>query len=172
MNLRLYLKNNIQREILKIALIFTLVSLFVFISHISEKINTALNEDIKKLEIIENKIQRTSNIVKTLEKISLPELKTPELLLASLLDNLKSKFPETTFEISEIKKENLETLCYFSLKGESNFQRLTDSLRFIEELSYPVIMIKSVSLKSKDSIINFEIKGEIRIISIKNERKT
>jgi hypothetical protein len=107
-----------------------------------------------------------------LEKISLPELKTPELLLASLLDNLKSKFPETTFEISEIKKENLETLCYFSLKGESNFQRLTDSLRFIEELSYPVIMIKSVSLKSKDSIINFEIKGEIRIISIKNERKT
>jgi len=172
MNLRLYLKNNIQREILKIALIFTLVS-FLFSSHIYlKKINTAINEDIKKLEIIESKIQRTSNIVKTLEKISLPELKTPELLLASLLDNLKSKFPETTFEISEIKKENLETLCYFSLKGESNFQRLTDSLRFIEELSYPVIMIKSVSLKSEDSIINFEIKGEIRIISIKNERKT
>jgi len=172
MNLQLYLRNNIQKEILKIALIFALVSFLLSSLIYMQKINASVQEDIKKLEIIKGKIQRTSNIVKTLEKISIPELKTPELLLPSLLDNLNSRFPETNLEISEIKKENLEVFCSFSLKGESNFQRLTDILGFIEELNYPVIIIKSVSLKSKDNLISFEIKGEIRIISIKNDRKT
>ena len=111
------------------------------------------------------KINRTYEIKKQIEKVSAPELKNPELSMAKLIDTVNLKFPEIKLEISEKKKEGQEVVFSFSAKGDSSFQKFIDVVSFFQQQIYPVCFIKSVSLKAKENTMEYQIKGEFRVIS-------
>lgn len=165
MTLREFCKNKIESSLFRLSLIFLIVSLLFSTSIYLKKAKIALNEDLRKIEIIRFKINRAYEIKKDIEKISAPQFKNPQFLVAQLLDSFNSKFPETKIELSQSKKEGKEVIFPFSINGVGSFKRYADIVYFLEQDSYPASFINLVSLKVKENAIDFTIKGEFRLIS-------
>jgi len=178
MTLRDFCKNKIENIIFRISLIVLIVSFLLSASIYFKKVKVAINEDVKRLEMVRLKINRTYEIKKHIERISAPELKNPELSMAQLMDAVNSKFPEIKLEISENKREGQEVAFSFSANADGNFQKFINLINFFQQQIYPVCFIHSISLKVKENALqlthsasplenalHFEIKGEFRVIS-------
>lgn len=164
MTIREYYTSKFDNKILKLTVIifivFFLFSAFLYL----KKIKTSLQSDIKQLEIAREKITKTYAIKKDLDRIMLTEIKKSDLTVTEMIDSFNKNFPEAKFEISTPRSEGQEIVFPFSIRGDNNFKRFTEIVSFLHKQSYPVCIINSVTLKEKDNLVSFEIKGELRII--------
>lgn len=164
MNLVNYLQNKKQRKILFLSVLFLILSILFSISLYFKNLRFSLEQDIKQLETVKAKIYRTYELKRYIEKFTMPQLNNKEIAIAQFLDSLNSRFKEGRFELSAEKQEGEETVLSFSIKGDSSFSRLVDLLSFLKQEIYPACLVNSVSLKAKDNLITFEIKGELRLV--------
>lgn len=165
MTLREFCKNNVEVKFLKIAFLILALSILFSLSIYLKKVKLNLEGNISKIELVGQKINQSYEIKKQVEKISFPERKNPELAVAHFLDNLKSKYPEIKFELSEQKKENRELVFSYNLKGDGTFERYLGVVNLLYQENYPVVFIHATSIRKKENILNYEIKGDIRLIS-------
>ncbi|MEJ5228174.1 hypothetical protein [Thermodesulfovibrio sp.] len=148
-----------------------LLSFFISLSIYLKKVSSDLDEDIRKIKMVNAKIQSLENFKKSIDNQANLELWQKEISFPNFLDRLNSKFPILKLEFSAPKKEKNEIIYELSAKGEGEFSKFAEILDFIENWQYPVPIIKSVTLKTKDGKINFEIKLEVREIENANRNK-
>ncbi len=165
MTLREFCKDKIEGILFRLSLIFLIVSLLFSTLIYLKKVKLSISEELKQLEIIRSKLHRSYEIKRNIEKVSAPDFRNPHLLVAQLLDNFNSKFPEIKMEISQSKKEGNEVGFPFSINGAGSFKRYIEIVNFLEKDIYPACFINSVSLKAKEKVVDFIIKGEFRLIS-------
>lgn len=164
MKLREFCQNKKDRKILLLSFLFLILSILFSTSLYLKKVRFALEQDIKQLETVKAKIYRIYEIKRYIEKFKMPQLNNKEIAVAQFFDTLNSKFKEAKFELSPEKQEGEETVLSFSIKGDSSFNRLVDLLSFLKQEISPACFVNSVSLKTKDNLITFEIKGELRLV--------
>lgn len=164
MTLREFCRNKRQRNIFHLALIFFVVSFLFSTSIYLKKVKISFEEDLKQMAMVREKINKTYEIKRYIEKFTMPELKNKEIAVAQFIDTLNAKFPEAKFELSAEKQEGEEKVLPFSIKGNSSFKRFTELLSFLKQESYPACFVNSVLLKAKENLVDFEIRGELRLI--------
>lgn len=164
MKLREFCQNKKDRKILFLSVLFLILSILFSTSLYLKKVKVALEQDIRQLETVKAKIHRTYEIKRYIEKFTMPQFNNKEIAIAQFFDILNSKFKEAKFEVSPEKQEGEEIVLSFSIKGDSSFNRLVDLLSFLRQEIYPSCFINSVSLKTRDNLITFEIKGELRLV--------
>ncbi len=169
MTLRDFCKNKIESSFFRLSLVVLVVSLLFSTSLYLKKIKLSIHKDLKTLEIVILKINKTYEIKRDIEEISAPDPKNPEILMAQLIDSFNSNFPEMKMELSQRKTEGQEVVFPFSVTGEGSFKRYVEITSFLQKNNYPACFINSVSLKAKEQSIDFTIKGEFRLIS--NDRQ-
>lgn len=164
MKLREFCQNKKDRKIFFLSVLFLILSILFSTSLYLKKVKVALEQDIRQLETVKAKIHRTYEIKRYIEKFTMPQFNNKEIAIAQFFDILNSKFKEAKFEVSPEKQEGEEIVLSFSIKGDSSFNRLVDLLSFLRQEIYPSCFINSVSLKTRDNLITFEIKGELRLV--------
>ncbi len=156
--------NKKNRKILLLSVLFLIFSILFSTSLYLKKVKVALQQDIKQLETVKAKIYRKYEIKRYIEKFTMPQINNKEIAVAQFFDTLNSKFKEAKFELSTEKKEGEEIVLSFSIRGDSSFNRFIDLLSFLKQEIYPACFVNSVSLKAKENLVTFELKGELRLV--------
>lgn len=164
MKLKDLYKDRIEKMLLKFSFLLLALSVVFSFNIYLKKIHASQEQDLRQLELIRAKINRLNEFRVSLDKFSSQEIHNAEFKLAQLLDTLKKNFPELKIELSSLKKESAVSYLPFSIRGEGSFSRFLETLDYLDRIQYPVCLINSVSLKSKEKTISFEIKGEIGIL--------
>lgn len=164
MNFREFCQNSSEKRIFKLAVSFLVLSFIFSISLYLREMRDSLNNDILLINTVKSKIYRTYEIKRLIERVALPEQITNEIAMAKFLDEINARFPEVKFELLTEKQDGEEIVLPFSISGKSDFHKILDMLSFLKKKNYPVCFVDSVSLKAKENLIDFEIKGEIRVI--------
>lgn len=164
MTLREFCRNKREISIFRLTIIFLVVSILFSTSLYLKKVKLSFEEDLKNIEIVKAKIDRTYEIKRNIEKFKIPELKNKEIAVVQFIDTLNTKFPEAKFEISAERQEGAEFILPLSIRGDSSFKRFIELLNFLNQESYPICFFNSISLKGKESVLSFQINGELRLI--------
>lgn len=164
MRLREFYKNRLERMLLKSSLLLLALSIVFSLNIYLKKIHGFQEQDLRQLELIRAKLNRLNEFRVSLDKFSFQEIHNSEFKLAELLDTIKKSFPELKIELSSPRKESDVSYLPYIIRGEGSFSRFLETLDFLDRTQYPVCLINSVSLKSMEKKISFEIKGEIGIL--------
>lgn len=160
----------IGRKTLIAAVLFSIIIILVSLTVYLNKIEKSIKEEIILINKVEQKINQVYEVKKKLESITLPE-GNGEIFIARFIDGVKMKFPDVNIEISNIKKENREFGFTMTVKGEVLWSRFVDILNFLEQTDYPFIFVKSLSLNPKEERINFDIKTDVKLLSVQYEKR-
>lgn len=150
---------------LRLAVLIFLCSLLFAGGLYLTKMRKAIKNDITVLENARNKIGRIIQLEMILKNISLPKSSHHYALeMARLADTIRSKFPETKFELQDPSIDGKEAVSGFTAKGEGDFKKFSEIVGYLESEGYPVIFLKKLSLREKGRAIEYEISGEIRSV--------
>lgn len=164
MTLKDFCKDKVANMLLKFASLLLIVSVIFSVNIYLKKLHASQEHDLRQLALIKAKINRLNELKLSIDKLSIKEIQNSELKLAQLLDKLSTDFPDLKIELSPQKIENEAIFFPFVIRGERSFNRFLQALDFLNNFDYPICFITSVSLKSNEKFINFEIKGEIGLL--------
>lgn len=170
MELREFCRKRLGLHLLLLSLIVLILSLLLSSGIYMFRMKKVGERDLENLRRTNAIIERSSKIVSYLKNFYAYE-RHAEFALASFLDFIERRFPQIKLELSNLKIEGIERACDLSLKGEGNFKDVINVLGILEEEEYPVVFVRSISLSAKERTLSFEIKAEIRLVSLQDDRK-
>lgn len=171
MELREFCRKKLGRHLFFLSLIVFALSLFLSSGIYMSRIRKFAGRDLENFRRTNAIIDRSSKIVSYLKNFSIYETH-PDFALASFLDFVERRFPQIKLELSNLKMEGIERVCDLSLKGEGGFKDVINVLGILEEEEYPVVFVRSVSLSKKEGTLSFDIKAEIRLVSLQDDKRT
>lgn len=171
MSIRKFYSKKIGRKVLCVTILYAICMFLFSILIYLNKTEKSLNEDFALIRKLEQKINQTIKLKKTLDRIIIPERKNSEIFAAQFIDSLKARFPEVSIEISNMKKEQKQLSLEMNLKAETLWNRFIDILSFLEETEYPFIFIKSVNLSPKDNTLSIDIKTELKLFYQEDDKR-
>lgn len=164
MELRETLGKRIEKSVFYLSLILLLVSILASLCLYFNNTLKSLKKSISFLEETEMRIQRVKTFLLTAEKYTFTEKNS--LAFARLLDTITSKLKEPQIVISSQKTTEKEKAFTLSVKGEARFSEVLELFKILEEQRYPIVFLKSYSLRKKDaSLISYEVVSEIFLVA-------
>lgn len=170
MSIKEFYNREIGRKVFFVAIVFAFVVFLLSAMIYLNKAEKSIKKDYVTLNNLEQKINQSIKLKKTIESITLPEGKNSEIFLAQFIDDLKLKFPEVNVEVSKMKKEDRQLTLDMTLKSETSWSRFSELINFLEGTNYPFIFLKSIMLSKKDKAIAIELKSELRLIYQENDK--
>lgn len=164
MRLREFYIDRFHKMLFKFSILILILSVVFSLNLYLKKVHTSQEQDLRQLESIRTKLLRLNEFKVSLDKFSSKESQNSEIKLAEFLDSISRSFPELKIELSTQRRENEISYLPFVIKAEGSFIRFLEVVDFLDRTQYPICLVNSVSLKSKEKTLSFEIKGEIGLL--------
>ncbi|ACI20534.1 hypothetical protein TISLANDTSLP1_20890 [Thermodesulfovibrio yellowstonii] len=185
MNIQEFYNKKIGKKVLFVTILYAICMLCFSLLIYLNKTEKSLKGDLALISKVEQKINQSIKINKKIDAIKIPvnsenfsndtvpkkSKRNSEIFAAQYIDILRTRFPEFTIEISNLKKDQKQLSFDVSLKSETLWNRFIDILSFLEETDYPFVFIKSITLSSKDNTIGIDIKAELRLFYQEDDKR-
>lgn len=185
MSIQEFYSKKIGEKVLFVTILYAICILCFSLLIYLNKTEKSLKEERALISKVEQKINQSIKISKKIDSIKIPvypesffkdtdlkkSKKNSEIFAAQYVDILKTRFPEFSIEISNLKKDQKQLSFDVSLKADTLWNRFIDILSFLEETEYPFIFIKSITLSSKENTISIDIKAELRLFYQEDDKR-
>lgn len=171
MNLREYFKEKIYDKLFIISLLILALSVVVSSLIYLRKLSVSMDESIKTLKEAVVRINRTEELQRQIQGLSFLNPQKDAYAVARLLDLLNSNYSAVKFEVSTPKREGNLVSYELNIKGEESFSTFSNLINTLQTQKYPILFIKFIKINKKENTLDFEIKGEIKLIEHERQNK-